>query len=62
MPPSFDEWLPSRLLARFVVEAIDDLDLTVMRSALPPSPPAHMPHAAHGKTQGKGFFARLFGR
>ena len=30
MPPSVDEWLPSRHLARFVVEVIDGLDLTAM--------------------------------
>ena len=32
----------------------------LMSSAL--RPPAHMPHVAHGKLRGKGFFARLFGR
>jgi hypothetical protein len=32
----------------------------LMSSAL--RPPAHMPHVAHGKAPGKGFFARLFGR
>jgi transposase len=30
MPPSVDEWLPARHLARFVVEVIDGLDLTAM--------------------------------
>ena len=30
MPPSIEEWLPQRHLARFVVEVIDGLDLTVM--------------------------------
>ena len=30
MPPSVDEWLPQRHLARFVVEVIDGLDLTAM--------------------------------
>jgi transposase len=30
MPPSIDEWLPQRHLARFVVEVIDGLDLTAM--------------------------------
>ena len=30
MPPSVEEWLPSRHLARFVVEVIDGLDLTAM--------------------------------
>jgi transposase len=30
MPPSVDEWLPQRHLARFVVEVIDDLDLSAM--------------------------------
>lgn len=30
LPPSVDEWLPPRHLARFVVEVIDGLDLTAM--------------------------------
>jgi transposase len=30
MPPSVDEWLPARHLARFVVDVIDGLDLTAM--------------------------------
>ena len=30
LPPSVDEWLPERHLARFVVEVIDGLDLSVM--------------------------------
>jgi transposase len=30
MPPSVDEWLPERHLARFVVEVIDALDLSAM--------------------------------
>jgi transposase len=30
MPPSVDEWLPQRHLARFVVEVVDGLDLKAM--------------------------------
>src|SRR3979409_1421239 len=30
MPPSIDEWLPQRHLARFVVEVVDALDLSAM--------------------------------
>jgi transposase len=30
LPPSVDEWLPERHLARFVVEVIDGLDLRLM--------------------------------
>jgi transposase len=30
MPPSLDEWLPQRHLARFVVEVVDGLDLRAM--------------------------------
>jgi len=30
LPPSVDEWLPERHLARFVVEVIDSLDLRAM--------------------------------
>ena len=33
LPPSVDEWLPERHLARFVVEVIDGLDLRVMSGA-----------------------------
>ena len=30
LPPSIDEWLPEKHLARFVVEVIDGLDLSAM--------------------------------
>ena len=30
LPPSVDEWLPERHLARFVVEVIDGLDLRTL--------------------------------
>jgi hypothetical protein len=30
LPPSLDEWLPERHLARFVVEVIDGLDLSAL--------------------------------
>jgi transposase len=33
LPPSVDEWLPEKHLARFVVELIDDLDLSAMRKS-----------------------------
>ena len=33
LPPSVDEWLPQRHLARFVVEVIDGLDLSAMTGA-----------------------------
>ncbi len=33
MPPSINEWLPQRHLARFVVEVVDNLDLTAMRKS-----------------------------
>jgi len=33
LPPSVDEWLPERHLARFVVEVIDQLDLSPMEKA-----------------------------
>ena len=33
MPPSVEEWLPERHLARFVVEVIDGLDLAEMAKA-----------------------------
>ena len=33
LPPSVDEWLPQRHLARFVVEVVDQLDLSAMEKA-----------------------------
>jgi len=33
LPPSVDEWLPEKHLARFVVEVIDGLDLRMMRGS-----------------------------
>jgi transposase len=33
LPPSVDEWLPDRHLARFVVEVVDRLDLSGMVKA-----------------------------
>src|SRR4028119_696997 len=33
LPPSVDEWLPERHLARFVVEVIEGLDLSAMRKS-----------------------------
>src|SRR5688500_16851020 len=33
LPPLVDEWLPEKHLARFVVEVIDGLDLSVMRGS-----------------------------
>jgi transposase len=33
LPPSVDEWLPERHLARFVVEVIERLDLSAMVKA-----------------------------
>src|SRR5882724_5897210 len=33
LPPSVDEWLPQRHLARFVVEVIDGLDLSELEKS-----------------------------
>jgi hypothetical protein len=33
LPPSLNEWLPERHLARFVVEVIDTLDLSAMEKS-----------------------------
>jgi transposase len=33
LPPSVDEWLPQRHLARFVVEVVDRLDLSALEKA-----------------------------
>ena len=32
LPPSVDDWLPEKHLARFVVELIDNLDVSAMSS------------------------------
>jgi len=33
LPPSVDEWLPEDHLARFVVEVVDQLDITALEGA-----------------------------
>jgi len=33
LPPSVDEWLPERHLARFVVDVIDQLDLSQLENS-----------------------------
>ena len=43
LPPSVDEWLPEKHLARFVVEVIDGLDLSVMRGSYRGSGSASIP-------------------
>src|ERR1700750_2519035 len=43
MPPSVDEWLPERHLARFVVEVIASLDLRAMTGSYPGSGEASYP-------------------
>src|SRR6267154_1727569 len=45
MPPSVDEWLPPRHLARFVVEVVESLDLTAMTKAYRGSGSASYPPA-----------------
>jgi hypothetical protein len=35
LPPSVDEWLPEGHLARFIVEVIDQLDLSKLRVVIP---------------------------
>src|SRR5882672_9493061 len=45
MPPSVDEWLPPRDLARFVVEVVESLDLTAMNKAYRGSGSASYPPA-----------------
>ena len=43
MPPSVDEWLPQRHLARFVVEVIEGLDLRAMTGSYRGSGEASVP-------------------
>src|SRR5258707_7594727 len=45
MPPSVDEWLAPRHLARFVVEVVESLDLTAMNQAYRGSGSASYPPA-----------------
>ena len=45
MPPSVDEWLPQRHLARFVLEVIDGLDLKAMSKTYRGSGSASYPPA-----------------
>jgi hypothetical protein len=33
LPPSVDEWLPENHLARFVVEIVDELDISALERA-----------------------------
>jgi hypothetical protein len=33
LPPSLDEWLPDEHLARFVVEVVDQLDLSQIENS-----------------------------
>ena len=33
LPPSLDDWLPEGHLARFIVEIVTQLDLTLIKSA-----------------------------
>ena len=46
LPPSVDEWLPEKHLARFVVEVVDGLDLRAMSGSYRGSGarPARHPH------------------
>ena len=46
MPPSVDEWLPQRHLARFVVEVIEGLDLRAMTGSYRGSGEASVPSPA----------------
>ena len=46
MPPSVDEWLPQRHLARFVVEVIEGLDLRAMTGSYRGSGEASEPSSA----------------
>ena len=45
LPPSVDEWLPERHLARFIVEVIDGLDLRAMSGSYRGSGSASLPSA-----------------
>src|SRR5258707_15532151 len=67
LPPSVDEWLPERHLARFIVEVIDRLDLSAMsRSYRGPGSASYHPTLllgllVHGNATG-GFSSRKMDR
>jgi hypothetical protein len=52
-PPSVDEWLPQRHLARFVVDVIEGLDLRAMTGSYRGSgePPGAVPRGAVRRLQ-----------
>jgi transposase len=57
LPPSVDEWLPEKHLARFVVEVIDGMDLRAMSGSYRGSGSAsyhpRMGRAAHPQNRGQ---------
>jgi transposase len=59
LPPSVDEWLPEKHLARFVVEVIDGMDLRAMSGSYRGSgsasyhPRMLMWRAAHPQNRGQ---------
>jgi hypothetical protein len=60
LPPSVDEWLPERHLARFVVEVIDGLDLRAMSGDYRGSGSAsYHPSMLLGRRCQTKFFGRL---
>jgi hypothetical protein len=58
LPPSVDEWLPERHLARFVVEVIGGLDLSVMHKRCPSASRAP-PRDENGATSDGRFWLTL---
>eukprot|EP01036_Dinobryon_divergens_P060476 gene60476-80658_t len=61
LPPSVDEWLPSDHLARFVVEVIEQLDLSELtRQYAGRGSAAHHPAVLLGLLFGKAIKAHLF--
>ena len=49
MPPSVEEWLPQRHLARFIVEVVDGLDLSTMSQSYRGTGSASYQARAHGR-------------
>jgi hypothetical protein len=54
LPPSVDEWLPEKHLARFVVEVIDGLDLSAMSGSYRGSGSASISHSQYPGESGEG--------
>ena len=54
LPPSVDEWLPEGHLARFIVEVIDEIDLSAFSQAYAGPPDEKLSLVARAKPSCSG--------